>query len=263
MGLVVGGVVAGAGALMGASAARKAGSQQANAIQQGVDFAKGVYGTEQANLTPFIGTGQNALASLAQLYGLPAPAGTNLPAGNALSSFNAFTQTPFYQFPLQQGLDTLNASGAARGLTLSGGQLNALQKYGQGYAASGFQNYINALAGLANLGQGSATALGSAGNQAGGTALGGQTNIGSALAAGTVGAQNQINNALGAVPSILGFGGANSSSYGNNRGGGLTNALGNLFGVYTGPSAGSLVDNAGNPVALQGALGLASNQYVP
>jgi hypothetical protein len=221
-----------AGGLLGAGAAKKAAGQQSAALQNALDFQQQVYGTDQTNLNPFIGAGTNALASLSQLYGLPAPAGTNMPAGNALNAYNAFTQTPFYQFPLSQGISALNRSGAAQGLTLSGGQANALQKYGQGYASSNFNSYINALSGLANLGQSSATSLGSLGNQAAGTVLTGQTALGNAQASGTIGAQNQINNALSAIPLLLGGGGG--SSYGGSGsgsgGGGLVNALSGLFG---------------------------------
>lgn len=240
MGLIIGGATAIAGGIMGAGAAKSAASQQKAAAQQALNFQTGVYDTTQNNLNPFIGAGTNALGALQQLYGLAPPGSGG--GGNALAAYNNYTQTPFYQFPLSQGVQALNASGAARGLTLSGGQANALQAYGQGYASQNFNSYINALSGLANLGQSSATALGQQGNQASGTVAGIQNTIGNAGAAGTIGAQNQINNALGAIPGLLGFPNqTGASSYGSAGGGGQPGAglipqLSNLFSPSNSPS---------------------------
>lgn len=244
MGLVVGGVATLAGGLMGSSAAKTAAGQQSAALQNALNFSQGVYSNAQANLSPFISGGTNALSSLEQLYGLGGgPAGYTPGAiggvsqgqpSNALQAYTNFTQTPFYQFPLSQGVAALNQSGAARGLTLSGGQANALQAYGQGYASQNFNSYINALSGLANLGQQSAGALAGYGNQASNTQLTGQSQLGQAQSAGTIGSQQAIaNNVLGAIPSILGYGGT-KTSYGNQAQGGLVgnagNILSNLFG---------------------------------
>lgn len=214
------------GGLLSSSAASKAGKQQAEQYQKAYEFQKSIYDTGQENLQPYIGTGQNALASLAQLYGLPAPAGTNLPAGNALTAYQAYTQTPFYTFPLQQQEESMNRSGAMRGLTLSGGQLAGIRQLGQGYAASNFQGYIDALGKVANLGQSSATALMQGGNTAAqnaGLSLG---NIGNANAAGTVGGANGLKDALGGLPQLVNSAGdlynklnSNSTSY--NGSGGL------------------------------------------
>lgn len=237
MGVTVGIVGAAAsigGGLMGASAAKKAAGQQAGALGSALDFQQGVYNNTSANLNPYISTGTNALASLANLYGLPAPAGAAPGAGGgAMGAYNAFTQTPFYTFPLSQGVSALDRSGAARGLTLSGGQANALQQYGQQYASGNFQNYINALSGVANLGQSSAVALGGQGNQAASNVTGIQTGIGNALAAGTIGAQNQINNALNNVPGLLGYG-SSSQSGGGFGSSYIGNALSGLFGGGSG-----------------------------
>lgn len=241
---IVGGVAALAGGVLGAGAARSAAGTQAASLQQALDFQKQVYGTAQGNLNPFIGQGTNALAALSQLYGLPAPAGSSLPAGNALTAYNNFTQTPFYQFPLSQGVQALNASGAARGLTLSGGQAKALQAYGQGYASQNFNSYIGALANLANLGQGSAAALAGYGNQGAATNLQGSTALGNAQASGIIGGQNQINNALGAIPQILGLSGGTGSTYGNQAGGGLSNLVNGTSNIFNGYTWGGMPGSA-------------------
>lgn len=190
---------------MAASAQNKAAGQQAAGIQKGLDYQQGIYGTAQGNLNPYIDTGKSALYSLASLYGLPgAPGGGGGPpgaGGGAAQAFNNFTQTPAYQFPLQQGQlaasRAVNAQGGA-------GMGKALTQYGQGYASQGFQGYISQLAGLAGLGQSSASALGGFGNSAAANMLSGNTNIGGALGAGTLGSTGSQLQGLGGALGALG-----------------------------------------------------------
>lgn len=206
MGFVVAAGVTVAGGVMSANAAKKAGDQQAGEAQKALDFQKGVYNETTANLAPYRGTGVNALGSLSQLYGLPAVPGSSVPAGNALDSFTAFTKTPFYQFPLQQGVDERNRAAASKGLSLSGGQLASLDKYSQGYASQGFDGYIKGLASLANLGESASVQQGQQGNTAAQNVSSTEQTLGNALAAGTIGQNNGIQKALGAVPGLLGYG---------------------------------------------------------
>ena len=69
--------------------------------------------------------------------------------------FRALEQSPGYQFSLQQGLNAVNASGAAR-LLNSGATIKAATSFGQGLAQSTLGDYLNQLGGIANLGQNSA-----------------------------------------------------------------------------------------------------------
>lgn len=227
----VGGKIAGS---MGSSgAAKTAGAQEAASTQQGIDFATGtVYPTAQAGYAPYIGAGQNALGAVSQFYGLPTPAG--LPAGaggNAMDAYNSFTKTPFYQFPLKQGIEAMDRSGASRGMTLSGGQLAAQQQYGQDYGSKNFQTYVNGLTSLAGLGQQSVGNLSNIGTALAGGVLKGYTDIGMARGAGTIGGQNGVNNALsglgplgqGASDLVKQIGALNSSSYAPGTSGGFNN----------------------------------------
>ena len=59
------------------------------------------------------------------------------PMVNSLEDLQA---TPGYQFQLQQGLQSVNNSAAAKGSLLSGNSLEAINNYAQGQAATGFQN---------------------------------------------------------------------------------------------------------------------------
>lgn len=96
---------------------------------------------------------------------------------------------PGYQFRLQQGIDAINRSQAAKGSLKSGATLKKLVEYGQGVGSQEYGNAYNRLANLAGLGQ-TATAqslpITSAAFQ----------NAGNAQAAGTVGQQNAINDAI-------------------------------------------------------------------
>lgn len=190
-----------AGGIMGQGAAKSAAGQQAAAIRDATQFQQGVYGEGRQNLQPFISGGTSALDALLSFYGLPT-VGEGGGAG-ALKAYDDFTRTPFYTFPLSQGLDAMQRSASARGQLNSPGTLAALQQYGQKYASSNFSTYIDALAKLANVGQSSATSLLQQGNQSALTLLGGQAGIGSANAAGTIGAQSSLNSAFSNLPALL------------------------------------------------------------
>jgi hypothetical protein len=239
----IGGAVAGGvgliGNIMGAGAAKKAGDQQADAIRSGIQFQTGQLNDAKQNLAPYIGTGTNALSAISQIYGLPAPEGSTLPAGNALESYSKFAQTPFYTFPLSQGIEARERAATSKGLSLSGGQLNALQNYSQDYASGNFGKYIEALSGLANIGQSSSVQLGQLGNSASGNVLQGQTGVGNALAAGTIGQQSAINKGLSYIPQLLGYGDVANNASGNS--GSSFGSVSDLIRGLTG--GGGYVDN--------------------
>jgi len=88
----------------------------------------------------------------------PAPAAT-LPntAANALSApqaqaFQAFYNTPVYQFPLEQGLDAINANYAGRGALQSGAAMKAIEQYGANAAAGGLRDWMGYLGNQQSLG---------------------------------------------------------------------------------------------------------------
>ena len=179
------------GGIMGSNAAKKAAGEAAAVQQLGLDFTKSVYGNAQGNFQPFIARGQDALSQLAGFYGLP---GGN--AGGAAAAFDAFQQTPAYQFALDQGNLALNRQLAAQGLSNSGAQGRALVQYNQGYASQQFGNYLDQLAKLAGFGQQSAGQLAGIGTDTARTAGQQYGAMGNAHAAGTMGANNAWTQAL-------------------------------------------------------------------
>lgn len=178
---------------------------------------------------------------------LSAAAGTQVDAngvGNFTKTFapSDLTTDPSYQWRLDQGNQALAASAAAHGTTGSGQNLKDIVDYSQGSASTEYQaaydrfmtnqnTAYNRLAGLAGVGQTTASGEASAGS-----ALGGQ--ISSNTMAGTASSNNYLTsgaaaNAAGAV------GSANAIS------GGLNNAVGNwttmqyLNGKYPGATPAS------------------------
>jgi len=81
-----------------------------------------------------------------------------------LQAFDAFRNTPGYQFGLDQGKRAVESSAAARGGLNSGATLKALTKFGNDYAdQQGFTPYMNRLAGLFGGAQTAAGQMGSYG----------------------------------------------------------------------------------------------------
>lgn len=139
-----------------------------------------------------------------------------------------FQSSPGYQFQLSEGQRALQNSQAARGNLLSGGAVKEGLQYSQGLASQDYNNYINQLAGLTNIGQNAAT--GSAN-----TAIGSGTQIANNMQnAGNIQAQGALNqgniygnlfNQIGGIAGLSGLGanrqkppiqGANGWNYDSN-----------------------------------------------
>ena len=225
MGLGAAAAVTAAGALGGAYMSSQASKSAASKVQgsqaQALQFQQGVYNTTGANEQPYIGTGQNALYSLASLYGLPgqngAPASSNGTPGapnGAAAAYQNYENTPAYQFQLGQGNLSAERGLAASGLTGSGAEGKALQQYGQGYASSGFNGYISQLASLAGMGQSGIATQANAGVGAGSQVGQTLTNSGNAAAAGTMGSNTAVTNG---ISQSLGALTQSNSAYGSNN----------------------------------------------
>ena len=198
------------GGILGSNATQSAAKQEAAAQQASLNWIKQVYGQTSGNLQPFIGAGQNALTSLQGFYGLP---GGN--ASGATQGFNQFTNTPFYQFPLQQATLATNRALAASGLGQSGGALRAISQLNTGYSSQGLGQYLAGLGGIASGGQTAAAQLGSIGVGTGAQISQANTNLGQSLAAGTIGSANALSGGIGQlIPQLTGNSGQSSYSSG-------------------------------------------------
>lgn len=107
-------------------------------------------------------------AHMQQLYSASAPQNTQAPAGTGQqAAFDTFRSAPGYQFGLDEGNRSVEASAAARGGLNSGATLKALTKFGQGYAdQQGYTPYMNRLSGLFGGAQTAAGQMGSYGQSA-------------------------------------------------------------------------------------------------
>lgn len=242
-----------ASAGIGAYASSQASQQQATAAQNALAFQQQVYQQNQTNLAPYTSTGTNALYSLASLYGLPTP---NNPSGGGASTnaaYQAFTNLPAYQFPLQQGNLALQDQLNAQGLTNSGAQIRQAQQFGQGLASQYLMsNYVAPLQSIAGMGQSAASSLANssvASAQQVGQSYG---NIGTAQAAGTMGVGSALSSGISggtnslALYSALSGGGSGSSyqSIGANMG--LNNSVSNGGYNYLDSQAGNMTSATGN-----------------
>lgn len=110
---------------------------------------------------------------------------------NLSGIYNQWRQTPGYQFGLQEGNRSIEASAAARGGLNSGATLKALQRYGTDYAdQQGYRPYMNSLASLFGGAQQAVSNIGSAGGTYGSQAGNAFQNAGNARAGSTYDSAN-------------------------------------------------------------------------
>lgn len=121
-----------------ATAAGKRAARDANALQAQQ------YEQARSDIQPYQQAGTNALAGLNAL---------------AAGDYSGFQSSPDYQWAMQQGLQGVDRSAAARGGLYSGGNLADLTSFSQGLASQQLGSYRNSLMGLANLGASSSSAL--------------------------------------------------------------------------------------------------------
>lgn len=136
-GAVAGAAISVGGGILGHKSQAKANKK----AQQAADQA---YQRNQQNMQPYLTAGNNAVGQMQQLN---------------RGDFSSFTQSPDYQFAMQQGLQGLDRSAAARGNLYGGGHSADVLNYASGLANQNYGNYYNRLAGLAGMGQNAAASL--------------------------------------------------------------------------------------------------------
>jgi hypothetical protein len=184
----LGGTLGLLGSEMQSSAIEKGAATSSDATKYAAELQYAMWQEQQRMMKPWRTAGESALNKLSAA-GIP--------------SFypDQYKLDPGYQFRLEQGVNALNASGAAGGYLGSGNLGTALVGYGQELGSQEYQNaynrymneqntYYNRLAGIAGIGQTSSEYLAGAGGTAaanmGNLAVGGAN----ALAAGQTGAAN-------------------------------------------------------------------------
>lgn len=214
------GAVLGATAVSGvvsAVGANKAAKAQEKAANRAQDTQMRMFETSREDQKPYTTVGSAAIDSLAGLYGLK---GDGEPAFND-ASIAAFRNSPDYEFARQEGIRSLDASAASKGLLDSGGYGEDLMKFGQGLATQNFGNYVQRLYNLAGLGAGAAARTGAAAIETGRGVANSQMDAGEAQASGIAGVSNALSGTIADMAGSYATNrlvGGSRSAYGNNIG---------------------------------------------
>jgi hypothetical protein len=171
-----------ASGLLGANSSRSAASAQADSAQRATDQQAAQYAQQRADLQPWAQSGGQANNKLSALMGM-----------NGEDQTAQLQATPGYQFRLDQGMQGVQNSAAARGGLLSGGTLKAIQKYGQDFASNEYQNQFNRLNSMSSAGQNAAAGQGNAAQAFGAAQAQNTMGAGNALASGIIGGANSMN----------------------------------------------------------------------
>lgn len=191
-GLVIAGAAVAASAYSAnkqAGAAKAEGNDAQRAADEATQRSDVNYQRTQDNLNPYINAGNDALTKLNAVNG---------------GDYSGFENSPDYLYARGQMQQGIERGAAARGSLYSGGESVDLSNALNGIASQNLGNYTSRLQGTAQLGQNSATGLGSIGT--GNAAQAGSFGLAGAAAQGD-GAINQANvntNLVGNLSGILG-----------------------------------------------------------
>lgn len=216
---MAGGVVSGIGSIIGGVLASRGAEQgaeiQANAASEAAQAQLNMFNVIQQLMNPFLSLGYGATQPLAQATG-------TVEGGNPFTAPltkpfapEDLTQTPGYEFTLEQGLRATQNALTATGLGRSGTAVKAATDYSTGLASTTYnqqlsntlaqnQQIYNMLAGLVQGGQGAAAGTGGAGMQAQTTANALTTGGAAAAAAGVTGSANALANSAATTGLLLG-----------------------------------------------------------
>lgn len=185
------------GAKKQSDAAKDAAKAGTNAANMGIAEQQAAREQFQTNINPYLEFGKTGISGLQGLLNDP----------------NSIDQSNAYKFRVDQGLQRLDRSAAAKGGLYSGGHSADLLAYGQGMASQEYDNQWGRLMGIANMGQNSAVGAGQMGQNSANAIGGLYGNIGAAQGAGAINSANAWSSGLANMAGIAGnyFGGRQSS----------------------------------------------------
>jgi hypothetical protein len=140
------------------------------------------------------------------------------PAETGNRQFDALRQSPGYQFRLQEGINSRDASAASRGLLLSGAQQKAIERYGQEFGSNEYGNRIAQLSAVLGGGQYATSGQNQAAQSYAGNVGANNVAAANARASGYQNNANTWNQALGIGVGLVG--GATNWNFGFGGGGG-------------------------------------------
>jgi hypothetical protein len=190
----------------GSSAASDASDAYAQAIMAAIAEQKAARDQAREDVAPWRSAGGTALTRLGGLL--------NLPGYTRFDPTETLRATPGYEFSLNQGINALDRSAAAKGLLLSGAHQKGLLSYGQGLADQTYRSYLGDITGLSNTGQNAATFQGTSSMNAGSNIAGLLQSMGQNQAQGILAGYNAQQQAGGNLFSgLLGLGGLGLGMY--------------------------------------------------
>lgn len=189
----LGGALKMGGSLLGGALGAMGAGKASGKLARGYHKAAGIYGDvfnqQKQAIQPYQKFGTDAMGRLSSIYGFG-------PGGSGQPDFSAISDSPEYQFALQQGQRQVDNGAASRGMAFSGRNIKDTMRFGQGLASQQMQNYLNRLQGFTGIGQNALAqfmnASGTYGANAGNAAIG----VGEARAAGSLGRYNALGQAL-------------------------------------------------------------------
>jgi hypothetical protein len=197
-----------------AAAAEAAAQTQADAAKYAVDKQDSQYQQTRTDYAPWRVAGGGAVTRQADLMGLNGQAASD-------NAFATFREDPGYKYTVDQAVQGVDRSAAARGLLTSGATIKAIQDRAGNLADQQYGNWFNRFGVIAGTGQTATAGTASAGANAANNAGNAMIQAGQARASGYTGVASAVNQGLNnyfAKPSSGGGGGSNGwfdSSWGN------------------------------------------------
>jgi hypothetical protein len=235
---IIGGVIAGVGALgaaaIGSSASNSAAQAQQESNAAAIAEQRRRYDQTRTDLQPWQQAGQHALGQQGDLLGLN---------GNdkQQAAIQQLQHGSLYQSLYNNGRDTLLANASATGGLRGGNTQGALANFGRDTLSSVIENHLGQLGGLSQTGQNSAAQVGAYGQNNANSIGQLLSQSGSAQVSGILGGAGAqiagLNSAAGSLATLF------SKSGGLGRYGSLTSGLNTGSGYFPGPLAPVSVGN--------------------
>lgn len=206
-------VAIGGSAIIGAGASLIGSSEQAGAASDATANTRQQFEETRSDYAPWRDAGKLALNQQTNLLGLNG-------ADTQNNAFTQFREDPGYKYSVDQAVQGVDRSAAARGLLTSGATIKAIQDRAGHLADQGYSNYFNRLAGVSGTGQTATANTGALGANAANSEANTMLAAGNARASGYGGVASSINSGLNNYFAYKGLpGGSGGAGYTGNGNG--------------------------------------------
>ncbi len=189
---LLGALIGGAASLFGAN---KAASSQLKATRESNALMRDFRDEDAANAAPYLQAGVPALNAV----------NYNLGIGERPEGYEGYSMTPAANYMLTMGRDATEAGAAGRGNLFSGATASALDAQRMGIVNQDYNNYMNRLTGMANMGQAAAAGQAQSNQYYGGQMANNISAAGNANASRYIASGNIVNDTIGNINQIYGY----------------------------------------------------------